>query len=381
METLIAPTEPLPPLAPEPMPGQLEQMAEEAPSLWDRFIPNDVPFFKIVMLDHLLRRPYHTASVEGPFKLKQLVEDHRGHTFRSETYIDRRGNPKTHRLLLRLPGEVFGYFEDEILKIYAPTPEVAQATAKEFRRYVKPVAASKSFYYLISIEQGGANTEKVYIDRPAPVAAGELAMHYGDDFPAWEKQWLDCLCRKASGLTILHGEPGCGKTYFLRAVTARLIDRAAIYVIPLSEVELLSSPRFVGFWVAQTKRHQNKIKVVILEDAEELLLPRDRGSRNNVSNLLNIADGFLGDHLKIQVVATTNAAVRELDKAVLRPGRLIGQREFRRLTRPEAERLALAKGLVLPEQNDYSLAEIYNGAAVGAELNGARRVGFAQQPG
>ena len=379
METLTVNTEPTANPAPEPSPGTLEPLADpdDAPSLWDRFIPNDVPFFKIVMLDHLLHRPYHTATLEGPFKIKPLVEDHRGHMFRSETHIDRSGNPKTHRLLLRLPGDVFGYFEDDILKIYAPTPEMALATAKEFRRYVKPVAASKSFYYLISIDQGGANTEKVYIDRPAPVATGELALHYGDDFPAWEQQWLDCLRRKASGLTILHGEPGCGKTYFLRAVAARLIDRAAIYVIPLSEVELLSNPRFVSFWAAQTKRHQKKLKIVILEDAEELLLPRDRGSRNNVSNLLNIADGFLGDYLKLHVVATTNSPVRELDKAVLRPGRLIGQRQFRRLTRAEAERLAQAKGLTLPEQSDYSLAEVYNGAAVGPELNGQRRVGFA----
>lgn len=353
------------------------EYSDDAPSLWDRFIPNGVPFFKIAMLDHLLRRPYHTVLLTGPFKRQQLVEDHRSHTFRSETIVDRSGKPKTHRLILRLEGDVFGYYEDDTLKIYAPTPEAAQATAQQFRCYVKPAVAKKSFYYIISIEHGGANTEKVFIDRPAPATTEELSLHYGHDFPAWEKQWLESLRRKASGLTILHGEPGCGKTYFLRAVAARLMDKAAIYVIPLSEVELLSNPRFVNFWVEQTKRHQNKLKVVILEDAEELLLPREAGSRNNVSNLLNIADGFLGDHLKIQVIATTNAAVRELDKAILRPGRLLGSREFRRLTRAEAERLAKAKGLTLADQTDYSLAEVYNGLTVATDFNGERRVGFA----
>ena len=359
--------------------GDLEPVVDpdESPSLWDRFIPNDVPFFKIVMLDHLLRRPYHTAALEGPFKLKQLVEDHRGHTFRSETYIDRSGNPKTHRLLLRLPGDVFGYFEDEILKIYAPTPEVALATAQKFRPYVTPPPQNQPYHFVISIQNGGANAQKVYIDRPLPVSTEELALHYGLDFPAWELEWRARLSRTTSGLTIFYGEPGCGKTYFLRALSARLLDRAVFYIIPLSEVELLSNPSFVAFWMEQTKRHQKKLKIVILEDAEELLLPRDRGSSNNVSNLLNIADGFLGDYLKIHVVATTNAPVRELDKAVLRPGRLIGQREFRRLNRDEAQRLAQAKGLVLPEQFDYSLAEVYNGAAVGSELDGQRRVGFA----
>jgi hypothetical protein len=96
-----------------------------------------------------------------------------------------------------------------------------------------------------------------------------------------------------------------------------------------------------------------------------------------VSNLLNIGDGFLGEHLKLHIVATTNVEIRELDPA-LRPGRLTGTRQFRRLTRPEAQRLAEAKGLTLGEQDDYSLAELYCGAASGPALNGDRRVGFAQ---
>ena len=97
-----------------------------------------------------------------------------------------------------------------------------------------------------------------------------------------------------------------------------------------------------------------------------------------MSNLLNVADGFLGEHLKLHVVATTNAPVRELDAALLRPGRLMGIREFRRLTRPEAQRLAEAKGLPLAEQDDYSLAELYCGAVSNPAFNVDRQVGFAQ---
>jgi ATP-dependent 26S proteasome regulatory subunit len=93
---------------------------------------------------------------------------------------------------------------------------------------------------------------------------------------------------------------------------------------------------------------------------------------------LNIGDGFLGEHLRLHVIATTNAPVRQLDPALLRPGRLMGTREFRRLTRPEAQRLAEAKGLTLPNQNDFSLAELYCGAVGGSALNGERQVGFAQ---
>ena len=44
-----------------------------------------------------------------------------------------------------------------------------------------------------------------------------------------------------------------------------------------------------------------------MEDAEELLLPRDESSQTKVANLLNIGDGFLGEHLRLHVIATTNA--------------------------------------------------------------------------
>ena len=61
-----------------------------------------------------------------------------------------------------------------------------------------------------------------------------------------------------------------------------------------------------------------------------------------------------------------------------RPGRLMGAREFPRLSRESAFRLAEAKGITtLPEQTDYSLAEMYCRAPLAAKLQKARRFGFA----
>ena len=363
--------------APGTMTAHIETL-EDTESLWEHFVPREVSFFKMTMMDWLRRRPYHVVALAGPLNLKQLAEDHRDQTFRSEANLDRGGNLITTRLLLRLEGEVFGYLEGGSFQIYAPTAAAAQATAQHFSRYVKPQSAGKQRFYIISIEDHGPRTETVTIDRPAPVTTEELALNYGEDFPVWEKQWREQMHGKPSGLSILYGPPGCGKTSYLRALMARLRDKAVFYYVPVSEVEMLSSPRFVGFWLEQTRQHQQKHKIAILEDAEELLLPRDAGTRDKVSNLLNLADGFLGDHMKLHVVATTNAAVRTLDPALMRPGRLTGIREFRRLSRPEAQRLAAAKGLTLPEQNDFSLAELYCGAGGSPALNGNRQMGFAQ---
>jgi hypothetical protein len=368
----------LPAIEPAPeLPVDTPEEADDTPSLWDRCFHSDVPFIKLMLLDQLLRRPYHAVTLEGPLNVKQLAEDHRDRTFRSETSIDRCGNPKLDCLLLRLEGGVFGYLEGDSFKIYAPTPEAAQAAARQFRCYVKPQAAGKPCFFVISIEDHGPNTETVPIERLAAVTTEELALNYGTDFPAWEQQWTERMRRTPSGLTIFHGPPGCGKTSYLRALMARLIDKAVFYFIPVSEAEMLSNPRFVNFWIKQTKRHQKKTKIVLLEDAEELLLPRNSGNRDKVSTLLNLADGFLGDHLKLHVIATTNAPVRELDPALLRPGRLVGARAFRRLTRLEAQRLADAKGLALPDQEDFSVAELYCGAVSSPALSAGRQIGFA----
>lgn len=148
--------------------------------------------------------------------------------------------------------------------------------------------------------------------------------------------------------------------------------------VPSSAFDVLTAPRFVSFWIDQKNEVRDKQRIAIMEDSESLLLPRDVLSQSDVSNLLNIGDGFLGEHLKLHVNATTNSPVRQLDPALLRPGRLMGTREFRRLNRDEASRLAKAKGLALPDQPDYSLAELYCGAVSKPAFNAERQIGFAQ---
>lgn len=345
--------------------------------LWTRDLPREIPFFKIALLDQLLRRPYHAVRLEGPFNIKQLTQDYRDQTFRSESSINRSGASNIDALLICLGDDVFGCLEWTHFTVYAPTPQAADAAARKFRAYVKPPAQGKARFYIVSMTMTGPDTESVTIERSAPTTTGELALNYGTEFPAWENQWMARMHRTPSGLTILFGPPGCGKTSYLRALMTRLLDKAVFYFVPVSDVEMLTNARFVNFWVEQTNRHKTKQKIAILEDAEELLLTRDEGSRHKVSNLLNIADGFLGDYLKLHVIATTNVPLNKLDPAIVRPGRLIGVREFRRLTREEAQLLAQAKGLALPDQRDFSLAELYCAGADADRVGQQQRIGFA----
>jgi hypothetical protein len=363
-EPLIPELEPLP----DALIGGPELLDDGADAVTDRYLEwcmfkqPDVSVFNLPLFYQLRQRPYHQVLVQGPFDLRRLAHDHREHIYRSEVVCLQPYQPAIESLLLCLGQGVFVLQDGSHLTVFAPTPQAAARVAADFRRYVEPLKKAKPGFYLVSLRPDGPQTELVAVDACPTADADELALHYGTDFGAWEQQWLARLANRHSGVTILFGPPGVGKTSYLKMLMARFIDRFVFYYLPISAFEILSAPHFVGFWLEQNRRNGPMTKLAIVEDAENLLLPRDERSRAQVSNLLNIGDGFLGEHLKLHVVATTNTPMRRLDEAMLRPGRLMGTREFRRLTRDEALRLAQAKGLKLTDGTDsWSLAEIYNG--------------------
>ncbi len=345
--------------------------------LGDRLLPHEVSFVEMTLLDRLRRRPYHTLRLEGPIDGKRLARAYADKLYRTEAYRRVGGKTSITRLLLCLGEGVFAFFQEDSVKVYAPTPQAAHRAAKDFLRFAKPGRTSpKPGFHLLCMQDGGIATEFVQTEHLLALNDQELALHYGEDFVGWQKSWLERLRQRKSGVSVLFGPSGCGKTTFLRSLMARLIRTHLFYFLPISEFDALSSPRLVSFWARETILHKGKQKIVIMEDAEDLLLPRNEGSTVKVSNVLNIGDGFLGDHLRVHIVATTNVPIQSLDPAIARPGRLIGAREFRRLSQAEAVRLAHSKGLELPQQADFSLAEIYGARAETANLNSRRPIGF-----
>ena len=288
------------------------------------FKPPEVTILNLPVYHQLRQRPYHRVDVEGPCDARRLAYDHRQHIYRSECNWLQGHKPAIESLLLCFGEGVFVVYDGMDLNVFAPTPQAAARVAADLRRYLRRTPKAKPGFHLVSLRPDGPHTELVGVDACPTADRKELALHYGADFPAWEKQWLARLTQRRSGVTILYGPPGTGKTSYLKMLMARFMDRFVIYYLPLTAFDLLTAPQFVGFWLEDNRRHEGKAKLAIVEDAENLLLPRNERSRAQVSNLLNIADGFLGEHLKLHVVATTNTPMRRLDEAVLRPGRLMG---------------------------------------------------------
>ena len=184
------------------------------------------------------------------------------------------------------------------------------------------------------------NIEDYYNDDFAPIAANIERFVNGDE----------------SGLVILHGEHGTGKTSFIRHLI-NSCERQFVYM-PMNMATQLTGPSLVKY----IQKHLSN-SVVIIEDCEQLLADRTNTPFNvGVANILNVTDGILGDSLKIRLICTFNSDIRRIDKALLRKGRLVDMYEFKRLTTTKTDKLMhdLYGENAPTTTKPMTLAEIFN---------------------
>jgi hypothetical protein len=209
----------------------------------------------------------------------------------------------------------------------------------------------KSNINLVKSDMGHLDTEEYDLFVP-PI---DLELNYGLDF----LKVHDVIERRLNkqndkGIILLHGEPGSGKTTYIKHLTSIVKDKEILF-IPPSMAEMLSEPTIIPFLMD----HKNSI--LIIEDAERVISDREiNGSSAGVSNILNLTDGILGDCLNIQILATFNMKKEKIDKALLRKGRLIAEHKFEKLSINDSNKLLikLEKDYITTEP--MCLADIYN---------------------
>jgi len=76
---------------------------------------------------------------------------------------------------------------------------------------------------------------------------------------------------------------------------------------------------------------ENPNSIFVIEDAENIIVDREKDRHCPVSALLNISDGLLSDCLNIQVICSFNTDISKVDGAIMRKGRLIAKYEFKEL--------------------------------------------------
>jgi ATPase family associated with various cellular activities (AAA) len=239
----------------------------------------------------------------------------------------------------------------------------------------------KASFEIIRLGVDGAYCSRtIDLCRGQAQSADELRLHYGPDFLPWTESILSIMAKKCAGIHLLRGEPGTGKTSFIRHLIQVFTTSHRFYFLPSYEYARVGNGALIEFLQDEKDDHPNLQFVIVMEDAESVLMPRKIDTGFSVSALLNLADGLLGEGLNLQFICTVNCEIAELDAAIVRPGRLRTARDFRLLTHSEAIELAEHCGLPVPQQRrEYSLAEIYNPDEASVREMRARHVGFSTE--
>jgi hypothetical protein len=181
----------------------------------------------------------------------------------------------------------------------------------------------------------------------------DIDRFYADDFKAVDQLIQRRLRRKNDkGIVLLHGLPGTGKTSYLRYLVGR-IKKRVLFLSPAIAANLVN-PEFIELLV------NNPNTVLVVEDAENIIMDRRQSHSSAVSNLLNISDGLLADFLNVQLICTFNMALTQVDPALLRKGRLIARYEFGKLPVDKAQRLSDHLGHQEIITRPMTLAELAN---------------------
>jgi hypothetical protein len=200
----------------------------------------------------------------------------------------------------------------------------------------------------------------------------DLDLFYEDDFKQTDELIRKRLSQKNDkGIVLFHGLPGTGKTTYLRYLVG-MIKKRVLFLSP-SVAGNLMNPDFIELLI------DNPNSVLIIEDAENIIMDRKYDSGSAVSNLLNISDGLLADFLNVQLICTFNSSVATIDSALMRKGRLIARYEFGKLKTEKAQVLSDHLGFNTVIKKPMTIAEIAHQHEKEYEDRKIEIVGFRRQ--
>jgi len=200
----------------------------------------------------------------------------------------------------------------------------------------------------------------------------DLDLYYEDDFITTDEVIRKRLNKKNDkGIVLLHGLPGTGKTTYLRHLIGK-VKKRVLFLSPNIASSLID-PEFIDLLI------DNPNSVVIIEDAENIIMDRKTNQNSSVSNLLNISDGLLADFLNVQLICTFNSSLAMVDSALMRKGRLIAKYEFGKLNVRKAQRLSDRLGYRNLITKPMTIAEITNPEDIEYKTERTEIIGFKRQ--
>jgi hypothetical protein len=262
--------------------------------------------------------------------------------------------------------------DDNVLMIFCAND---RDPPKDFEIFISLDSGPRVLWFYHTSQGLGKSRMKVEGNDPLPCFYPWI-----DDL---EKLYRDFYDSPASVL-LLMGDPGTGKTTFLRGLVRRLRMEAWVtYDEKVHTDEAFytkfgrpgDEPGAPSPYDETSELKEDRGRVLILEDSDAMLEKRRDGNKL-MSRILNLSDGLVALP-KRKIVFTTNiSSLTAIDEALLRPGRCYGVIRFRPLHAAECAEVCRVLGRKSPVLTQATtLADLLNEGK--CDSNAVRRIGFA----
>lgn len=187
------------------------------------------------------------------------------------------------------------------------------------------------------------NRDRLPVEEMYPFLNGESLGDYYDRY-----------MESSANILLLIGPPGTGKTTFIRG----LLAHRSCSAIVTYDAAILEKDSFFARFI------EDDAEVMVLEDSDAFLKSRSDGN-TMMHRFLNVGDGLVTTKGKKMIFSTNLPSIRDIDSALIRPGRCFDILEFKPLDFHSAKTLADKLGADIPECDaekvlEYSIAEIFN---------------------
>jgi len=349
----------------------------------------DVGEFKTIMLHAAIARSLAQGGPGMPFYRRRQVAAHIDPARLLEQYA-LYFQPRGWHMQRANPVSLFGHTAEAVLmmmatgtvqhctmsfRLWAATPELADGLTGEILAKIEPWLIPDTVFSLDwRYSMGGGLSRTVTMERPEDALLEEAYPGLREGVAAFIDRYLDT----PESVLVLQGPPGMGKTRLVREILRRMSVRKRESGKFSGDIEdAYASALYSGdqeVWEHDAifaEFLDGEHEALLIEDADHLLTPRANGNRA-LHRFLNISDGISRTQGRKIIFSTNLPNVRDLDDALVRPGRCFGHLHLRHLTRGETQQLlsrlcdgnklkleAAGKRLDALQKNHYSVADVY----------------------
>lgn len=203
-----------------------------------------------------------------------------------------------------------------------------------------------------------------------------------DSFYPWLKdsgysveKFVEEYLNSPETVLVILGPPGTGKTTFIREILLRYYQKTEKPIGTTNDQDAMT--KALGDLLSNMEEND----IWVFEDSDTIISSTRREGNSAISTLLNKADGIstsINNRRKI-IFSSNLTDVKQIDSALMRPGRCFAVMYFRNLTRDEALEVGHDLGIELNlplDLKEISLAEITNNRENRINASPVKRIGF-----